>query len=394
MRPSRVLAALALVLSSACSGASLQTGTLERNSSRSQTRPAQTERQPAAGKHEQPGSSWSRVRDVPFSFERAGQQFTGVVSVPEHRTGVRLPGVVLVHGSGPMSRDGIMPGQLGLGFGFDFPVYAELARELSALGYVVARYDKRTCLATRVCRGDDLSGLGVLSAFADEDTVVDDFVEDAKAAYFKLASLDFVDADRIAFVGHSQGAQLVPRLLTDVPTVPAGVMLTPPYGDVPELLREQGKLLTRIMHQAGKDDRISEGVELIRAAGWLEALKRGRRTPARILGQPLPLWRSWIRASLEAPVLARSLTRPLLVVGGGYDYNVSPAQLEHWQTWLSGSRHRVVLVPCVTHALNCISQANPMLIEPRDIGHHVDAVLLQNLAGFLHETLSSTGTDN
>lgn len=378
------MAALALALSSACSGASLQTAT--------DARPTTSERERSEGGHERPhrhSSAWpARSVDIPFSFERGGQQFAGVVSVPEHGAGVRLPGVVLVHGSGPMSRDGVMPGQLGLGFGFDFPVYAELARELSALGYVVARYDKRTCLGSGMCRGDDLSGLGVLPAFADEDTVVDDFAEDAKAAYFKLASFDFVDADRIAFVGHSQGAQLVPRLLTDVPTVPAGVMLTPPYGDVSELLREQGELLIRIMHQAGKDERVAEGYELIRAAGWLDALKHGKRTPSRILGQPLALWRSWIHASLEAPALARSLNRPLLVVGGGYDYNVSPTQLEHWRTWLSGSQHRVTVVPCVTHALNCISQVDPMLIEPSDIGHHIDARLVQSMAGFLGEKLS------
>lgn len=279
-----------------------------------------------------------------------------------------------------------MPGQLGLGFGFDFPVYAELARELTRLGYVVARYDKRSCAGTRFC-GSDPTAWGLLETPPEREMVVDDFVEDAKAAYRRLADYEFVDERRIVFVGHSQGAQLVPRLLTDVPEVPAGVMLTPPYRDVPALLREQGQLLVRIMHEAGRPHGVVEGYDLIRAADWLEALKVGKPAPAQILGQPRSLWRSWIRASQEAPHLARTLRRPLLVVGGEYDYNVSRDQLRLWQEWLAGSPHRVAVVPCMTHALNCISQSDPRLIESHDIGRHIDRNLVERLGGFLTETL-------
>ena len=164
-------------------------------------------------------------------------------------------------------------------------------------------------------------------------------------------------------------------------------MLTPPYRDVPALLREQGQLLVRIMQEAGKPHRVVEGYDLIRAADWLDALAQGKPTPPRILGQPLSLWRSWIRASQEAPHLARTLRRPLLVVGGEYDYNVSRDQLRSWQQWLEGSPHRVAVLPCMTHALNCISQSDPRLIESRDIGHHIDRELVDQLGVFLTETL-------
>lgn len=338
-----------------------------------------------------PARAESSVRRVaaaetPFSFVRDGRRFEGVLSVPAHVEGARLPSVVLVHGSGPMSRDGVMPGQLGLGFGFDFPVYAELAHELSRLGYVVARYDKRSCIGTLYCDAEP-QGFGLVPTLSDNDTVVDDFAEDAKAAYRRVAEYDFVDAGRIIFVGHSQGAQLVPRLLTDLEEVRAGVMLTPPYGDVPALLREQGQLLVRIMRAAGKPHRIAEGYELLRAAYWLDELQHGKPTPTRILGQPLPLWRSWMRASQDARRLARTLRRPLLVVGGDYDYNVSRDQLRSWQQWLEGSPHRVAVLPCMTHALNCISQSDPKLIESRDISHHIDSELIDELGVFLTETL-------
>jgi hypothetical protein len=222
------------------------------------------------------------------------------------------------------------------------------------------------------------------------DTVVDDFVEDAKAAYGKLAEYEFVDIERSVFVGHSQGAQLVPRLLTELEHVPSGVMLTPPYRNVPELLRQQGQLLVRVMRQAGKPERVGEGHELIRAAKLLAALQRGEATPPRILGQPLALWRSWIRASQEAPVLARSLTRPLLVIGGTYDYNVAPGEMRLWSQWFLGSRHQVTVLPCVTHALNCISQADPTQIEARHISRSIDEALVQRLADFLRTTVGES----
>jgi len=374
-------AALALLLGGGCSAAPLQPSAADQS---------QSPRAAAPGSlhlgHPEIAALGGRAAESPFSFVRGGRRFEGTLSVPAHRPGARLPSVVLVHGSGPMSRDGVMPGQLGLGFGFDFPVYAELARELSQLGYVVARYDKRTCEGTRFCNSEP-NGLGLVPDLVEHDTVIDDFVEDAKAAYQRLRDYEFVDAERIVFVGHSQGAQLVPRLLTDLEEVPAGVMLTPPYRDVPALLREQGQLLVRIMQEAGKPYRMVEGYDLIRAADWLEALKDGRPTPSRILGQPLGLWRSWIRASQEARVLARTLRRPLLVVGGDYDYNVPVDQLRLWREWLAGSPHRVAVLPCMTHALNCISQADPRLIESRDIGHHIDRELVEQLGGFLTETL-------
>lgn len=375
-------AALALLLAvGGCSAAPLQPSVAER----ARPEPA---RRSAASRELVPSkvAGGAPATESPFSFVREGRRFEGLLSVPAHRPGARLPSVVLVHGSGPMSRDGVMPGQLGLGFGFDFPVYAELARELSRLGYVVARYDKRTCVGTRYCSGEP-NGFGLGSPLGEHDAVVDDFVEDAKAAYRRLLDYEFVDAGRIVFVGHSQGAQLVPRLLTDMVEAPAGVMLTPPYRDVPALLREQGELLVRIMQQAGKPERVVEGYDLIRAADWLDALQDGKPTPARILGQPLALWRSWIKAAQEAPELARTLRRPLLVVGGDYDYNVSRDQLRLWQEWLAGSPHRVALVPCMTHALNCISQSDPRLIESRDIGHHIDRALIEKLGVFLTESL-------
>ena len=75
--------------------------------------------------------------------------------------------------------------------------------------------------------------------------------------------------------------------------------------------------------------------------------------------------------AIVAPDLARKLDRPLLVLGGRYDYNVAASETESWARWLSESPrapHRVRVLDCVTHALNCITQKDPMRITPDDIG--------------------------
>ncbi|MEZ4314925.1 MAG: hypothetical protein R3F14_43480 [Polyangiaceae bacterium] len=81
------------------------------------------------------------------------------LSLPACPERARVPAVVIVHGSGPMSRDGVMRGQIGLGFGFELPVYKRLAEALTARGYAVYRYDKRTCGSFNDCLRPALQNL-------------------------------------------------------------------------------------------------------------------------------------------------------------------------------------------------------------------------------------------
>jgi dienelactone hydrolase len=245
----------------------------------------------------------------------------------------------------------------------------------------VLRYDKRSCDA---CSAPETADLAPILS---EDLSVDAYVRDAVAAFTALADRGEVAGERIVIVGHSQGGQLVPRLLTELKTARAGVMLTPPYSAVDELLHHQGRLLIEIMNLAGKPERAVEGKQLMRAAHELQRVRLGQRSTGHILGQSVKLWRSWILASQEAPRLARRLDRPLLILGGGYDFNVAPAEIARWQQWLDGSTHRVRILPCVTHALNCVSNRDPTRIQSADIGRHIDAALVLELDGFLRAAL-------
>ncbi len=342
------------------------------------------------GPIEAPRAARLQAQELPLSFDRGLFHLEGSLTLPERAEGAKVPGVVIVHGSGPMSRDGLMHGQLGLGFGFDLPVYKQLADALTARGYAVYRYDKRSCNTWSGCKEE---GPGKLPyELAVTELATGQLAADAEAALDALATRPELDPERLFYVGHSEGGELVPLLLSDRPDVRAGVMLAPPFHTMGIVLQQQSERVRWAFTTAGEPERGElEGRALGEAAAALRHVEEGTHFGAPILGQPAALWASWITLALQMPDIARKLDRPLLVLGGTYDYNVAPSEVESWGTWLSvapRAPHRVRVLECVTHALNCIVQKDPAHITPADIGRDVSPEVVGEVAGFLDNHLS------
>ncbi|MDI3281809.1 alpha/beta fold hydrolase [Polyangium sp. 15x6] len=323
--------------------------------------------------------------EVAVSFDRGLWRLEGTLTLPAREEGERVPAVVIVHGSGPMSRDGVMRGQIGLGFGFQIPVYQRLADALADRGYAVYRYDKRTCGAFNDCADGGFSS--VPYTLLEVEFATTEYVLDAEAALDAVAERPEIDPDRLFFAGHSEGGELVPVLLSDRPRVRGGVMLAPPFHTMTVVLEQQSERVRWSFTMAGQPERAdAESRELLAAAQALRQIERGTHLGAPILGQPPGLWESWIELARRAPDLARKLDRPLLVLGGSYDYNVAPSEIESWAKWLDGSSrapHRVRVLDCVTHALNCITQPDATRIKPDDIGRDISPEVLAEVSRFL-----------
>jgi pimeloyl-ACP methyl ester carboxylesterase len=323
--------------------------------------------------------------DVPVAFDRGLWHLDGTLTLPARDEGARVPAVVLVHGSGPMSRDGVMRGQIGLGFGFDLPVYQRLAAALSAHGFAVYRYDKRTCGTFNDCADNGPSAIPY--SMLTEVFATSEYVLDAEAALDALIRHPAIDPGRTFFVGHSEGGQLIPVLLSERPRVRAGVMLAPPFHTMTVVLEQQSERVRWAFTLTGQPERAEvEGRQLHDAAHALDQIERGTHLGDPVLGQPPAMWASWIELAQSAPALARELQRPLLVLGGSYDYNVVPSEIEAWARWLDGSPrapHRVRVLDCVTHALNCVTQPDPRRITPADIGHDLAPSLVLEIVSFL-----------
>ncbi len=247
--------------------------------------------------------------DVSLAVDRGLWHLGGTLTLPARDEGARVPLVVIVHGSGPMSRDGVMRGQIGLGFGFELPVYQRLAAALSARGFAVYRYDKRTCGAFNDCADEGPSSIPY--SMLAEAFSTSEYVHDAEAALDTVARHPSIDPERTFFIGHSEGGQLVPVLLTERPAVRAGVLLAPPFHTMSVVLEQQSERVRWSFALAGRPERGEiDARQLHDAAHALGQIERGTHLGDPILGQPPSMWASWIALAGTAPALARELQRP------------------------------------------------------------------------------------
>jgi hypothetical protein len=128
--------------------------------------------------------------------------------------------------------------------------------------------------------------------------------------------------------------------------------------------------------------------DLHEQVGALSALRAGTFTGAKIGRAAAPYWKSLLKLGDEAPALAAATPKPILVLSGGYDWNVPPNETEDWANTFAAvpatsAAHATKVLPCVTHALNCIQQPDPALIGMDDIDCNVDARVIETVVQFL-----------
>ena len=122
---------------------------------------------------------------------------------------------MLIGGSGPTDRDETV---------FGIPVFGHLARGLVEAGFLVVRYDKR--------------GVGQSGGRVESVTLID-YAEDARSVVRWLERRPDVDKDRIAIVGHSEGAAVAMLLASREKRVKAAALVAGLGTTGAELVLEQ-----------------------------------------------------------------------------------------------------------------------------------------------------------
>lgn len=363
--PGRALLVLVLVVAGACEAAdgATEVGTPTASGSAS-------------------ASPHARGRTVPATFDSDGLALVGDLRLPEGPG--PHPGIVLVGGSGPLSRDSMAPGQLAVGFPQPVAVFADLADGLRDAGYAVLTYDKRTCGPFNGCADNGYPQPA-------DDLTVDVFASDALAAVAHLRSQPQVRPDEVAVAGHSQGASFVPGMLLDDPRLVAGVMLAAPFDPVDRLLAAQAATVERIVSgmvppHAVATNEVTRLRELARSVTDLRT-SGGGSDDAQIGGATAGFWRSWMRVTDGVAALAEQAAQPILVVAGAADTNVGPGQADRWAAVLTGEDDRVVRLDCVGHALNCLGTDDVGEVTPTGIDPHVDPRVVDEVAAFLDDAL-------
>lgn len=226
----------------------------------------------------------------------------------------RLPGVVIVGGSGPTDRDGEVGGA---------KVYRDLAVGLAAKGFAVLRFDKRTY----AYRGE------IATLEPDRMGLREEYLDDTMAAVRLLAGDPWVDASRLTLVGHSLGAWVLPLVVEalgpDAGMVKRLVLVAPPGRDMGAILVRQ--LRFRLSLLPGEPD-LERTIAAVEAA--FAAYHATGRMPGPVLGGGAAYWQDVLAAD---PIGAASrLSQPLTILRGAKDFQVDASDLADWQRALGG----------------------------------------------------------
>jgi len=206
-----------------------------------------------------------------------------------------VPGVVLVHGSGPNDMDE--------SFGPNKP-FKDLAWGLASRGVAVLRYDKRTYAC-------DVDRAGL--------TLDEKVTDDALAALDVLRDHSRIDPSRTVVVGHSIGAMTAPRIADRDGSVAGAVMLAANARPLLDVIPAQYEYLFRLDGELSDDEAtqleaVEHTVERIRSldieAGEIVLGLGGR-----------PFW--WTVQEYDQVATAEQLDVPLALFQGERDYQVT-----------------------------------------------------------------------
>ncbi|AQZ62182.1 Hydrolase (HAD superfamily) [[Actinomadura] parvosata subsp. kistnae] len=282
----------------------------------------------------------------------------GTLSLP--RGDGPWPAVVLLSGGGPFDRDATS--------GPNKPL-KDLAWGLAGRGVAVLRFDKVT--HTHAAQVAALPGF----------TMNDEYVPHAVAAVHLLQRHPAVDAARVFVAGHSMGGKAAPRVAAAEPSVAGLVLLA---ADTQPMHRAAVRV---VRHLAAQDPGAQAAVETItRQAARVDDPDLSAETPA----AELPFGYSgayWLDLRGYDPVAtAAALGKPMLILQGGRDYQVTVA--DDLAGWRAGLAHRKDVTIRVHDADDHLFFPGSGPSTPADYHRpqHVDAAVVTGIADWLLST--------
>jgi dienelactone hydrolase len=270
--------------------------------------------------------------------------------------------VVLLGGGGPFDRDGTA--------GPNKPL-KDLAWGLATRGVASIRFDKVT-----YAHGEKV-------ALRADFTMTDEYVPHAVAAVEVLRRQPDVDPARVFVVGHSMGGKVAPRVAAAEPSIAGLVILA---GDA-EPMHRAAVRVARHLRTLRPGPAADEAVRTAEhQASIVDSLSATVTTSNRELPLGLPS-AYWLDLRDYDPVLAAAaLDRPLLIVQGGRDYQVTVD--DDLARWRAGLAHRADVVtrvyPDDDHLF--FPGTGPSTPESYHVPQHVDLELIAHIAQWLQRS--------
>ena len=244
----------------------------------------------------------------------------GILTMPEGASADnKVPGVVLVHGSGPNDMDETI-GQTKL--------FADIAKAFAKKGIATLRYHKRTYTYGSTMTAEEIQNL----------TVEEETIEDAISAGQMLKENESVDANCVVVLGHSMGAMLAPRIVSESKGVFTAMILVAgsPKSLLDIMLDQNEALLTKL-----------DGETLTTAEAQVKvfkeevtAVKKARKadTAKTLTVAGINGYYFWEMMQVDPIKLIIKLRKPTYIVQGTEDFQVTSANgIDAYDDELSGA---------------------------------------------------------
>ncbi len=304
----------------------------------------------------------SAFEEKELRFGAEGWELPATLALPKGEG--PFPAIVLVHGSGPNDRDETI--------GPNKP-FKDIAWGLASSGVAVLRYDKRTLVhGSRMVSMN--TGAGAL-------TINEETVDDAVLAAELMAKTPGVDKSKVFILGHSLGGMMIPRIAKRCPSAAGFVVLAGAARPLEDLILDQYAYIYSLDGSVSE----TEKKNLERLKEQAARAKDPSLSPDTPPGQ-LPLGcpaRYWIDLRTYRPAEeAASIEKPVLVLQGERDYQVTMEDFALWRKGFDGRSNAVLKsYPALNHCfMHGKGKATPMEYT---LPLHVSKEVISDLAEFI-----------
>jgi alpha-beta hydrolase superfamily lysophospholipase len=247
--------------------------------------------------------------ETKMDFGTEGWKVNGTLTFP--RDNEKHPVVIIVHGSGPMDKEGTTGNS---------KIYRDLAWGLATQGIAVFRYDKRSFTHGSRLFMETYQG----KTYTPQDEVINDVLDAIKL----MSTNSHVDPSQIYIVGHSQGGMLAPEIAKQSGKLAGVIMLAANARPLQEMILEQMSYLYDGQSLSYKE---YEKVQRLKhQAEFAKKKKLDPKTPTDSLpfNVSAAYW-NYLNAYDQVKVFTR-LTLPVMVLQGERDYQVNMTDYNLW----------------------------------------------------------------
>lgn len=294
--------------------------------------------------------------EIQTTVSRNNVQLPAVLSIPQGKG--PFPVIILVHDLGPNDKDATT--------GKNKP-FKDLAFGLASQGIAVLRYDKRSQNGKQVSINEEV---------IDDAIVAYNLVKD-----YRENNIKFSD---IYILGHSLGASLSPKIMNSIDNKASGlIMIASPYRYMDEVLFDQANLLKK---QAEKDSTDTKHIDEFQEK--VKNLTNLRQNKKSYSPEVLPYNLSteyWNELNKIQPVdELKNVKKPLLIMHGGMDFQVSQKEFNFFKTYLSSRKTaQFKLYPELNHLM--IKSSGIASLKEYETEGHVDAAVINDIAAWIRK---------